>query len=99
MSFETAQHAVLAVAAANLAGIGLSMSAHNAVVALPTTGLAPAAGDEVSALIAAQFAAHGQMYQEALAGAAAMHRKVLGELTSLVGSCATTESADTAAAD
>ncbi|OHV06543.1 PE family protein [Mycobacterium talmoniae] len=90
MSQETTQHAVLAVAAANLAGLGLSMTAHNAAAAMPTTGLLPAAADEVSTLIAAQFAAHAQMYQEATAQASALHRAVVGKLTSLIGSDATT---------
>jgi hypothetical protein len=39
-----------------LAGIGSAVSAANAAAALPTTGLAAAAEDEVSAAIAALFA-------------------------------------------
>ena len=39
------------------------MSAQNAAAAAPTTGVVPAAADAVSALTAAQFASHAQMYQ------------------------------------
>lgn len=41
-----------------LAGIGAQMNAQNAVMAAPTTGVAQAAADEVSAPTSAQFAAH-----------------------------------------
>lgn len=57
MSFVTTQPEALAAAAANLADLGSAMSAQNATAAPPTTGVVPAAADEVSALTAAQFAA------------------------------------------
>jgi PE family len=38
------------------------MTAQNAAAAAPTTGVIPAAADEVSALTAAQFATHAEMY-------------------------------------
>lgn len=64
----------LAAAAAGLRGIGLATAAGNAAAAAPTTRLAPAAADEVSALTAAQFAVHAATYQEVSAQAAAMHQ-------------------------
>jgi hypothetical protein len=73
MSFVTAQPDVLTAAAGDLQGIGSVMVAQNAAVAGPTTGVIPAAADEVSALTAAQFAAHAQMYQAVSAHAAAIH--------------------------
>ena len=57
MSFVSTQPEALTAAAGTLQGIGSSMSAQNAAVAAPTTGVVPAAADEVSALTAAQFAA------------------------------------------
>ena len=52
MSFVTTQPEALSAAATSLAGIGTTMSAQNAAVAAPTTGVIPAAADEVSALTA-----------------------------------------------
>ena len=75
MSFVTTQPEALAFASANLQGIGSVMSAQNAAAAAPTTGVIPAAADEVSALTAAQFAAHSQLYQAVSPQAEAMHEK------------------------
>ena len=58
MSFVTTQPELLTLAAGNLQSIGSAMTAGNAAAAAPTTGVVPAAADEVSALTAAQFAAH-----------------------------------------
>ena len=63
MSFVSTQPAELTAAAENLQGIGSSLAAQNVAAAAPTTGVLPAAADEVSALTAAQFATHAQMYQ------------------------------------
>ena|SRR5271166_5456570 len=63
MSFVSTQPEALTAAAGTLQGIGSPMSAQNAAAAPPTTGVVPAAADEVSALTAAQLAAHAQMYQ------------------------------------
>jgi hypothetical protein len=97
MSFVTAQPDALAAAAANLAGIGASMGAENAAAAVPTTGVIPAAADEVSALTAAQFAAHAQMYQAVSAQAAAIHQMFVSTLATSAGSYAATEAANAAA--
>jgi len=50
MSFVTTQPEELAAAAASLQAIGSMLSAQNAAAAMPTTGVLPAAADEVSAL-------------------------------------------------
>ncbi len=47
-----------------------SMAAQNAAAAAPTTAVAPAAADEVSALQAALFSAYGNLYQSVRAQAA-----------------------------
>lgn len=53
MSFVTTQPEALAAAAGSLQGIGSALNAQNAAAATPTTGVVPAAADEVSALTAA----------------------------------------------
>src|ERR1700757_1930530 len=69
MSFVTTQAQALTAAADQLATIGSAMMTSNSAVAEPTTGLAPATADEVSALTATAFAAHGVLYQEVSAQA------------------------------
>ncbi len=96
MSFVTAQPEMLAAAAGDLQGIGASMSAENVAAAAPTTGVVPAAADEVSALTAAQFAAHAQMYQAISAQAAAIHEMFVSTLATSAGSYAATEAANAA---
>src|SRR5580693_1858646 len=98
MSFVTAQPEALAAAAGSLQGIGSAMSAQNAAVAAPTTGVVPAAADEVSALTAAQFAAHAQMYQAVSAQAAAIHEMFVNTLGTSAGSYAAAEAANAIAA-
>jgi hypothetical protein len=61
MSFVTTQPEALAAAAGTLQGIGSSMGAQNVAAAAPTTGVVPAAADEVSALTAAQFGARAEV--------------------------------------
>jgi hypothetical protein len=58
----------------------------------------PAAADEVSALTAAQFAAHAQMYQAVSAQATAIHEMFVNTLGISSGSYAATEAANAAAA-
>ncbi len=98
MSFVTAQPDLLAAAAANLQGIGAALAAQNAAAAAPTTGVIPAAADEVSALTAAQFAAHATLYQQMSAQAAAIHEAFTNTLGISAGSYAATEAANTIAA-
>jgi hypothetical protein len=97
MSFVTTQPEALTAAAGNLEGIGSAMSSLNAAVAGPTTGLGPAAADEVSALTAAAFAAHGAMYQQVGAQAAAIHQMFVTTLQTSASSYAATEAANVTA--
>ena len=53
MSFVSTQPTELTAAAENVQGIGSSLVAQNLAAAAPTTGVLPAAADEVSALTAA----------------------------------------------
>lgn len=98
MSFVTTQPEALSAAATSLQGIGAGMQAQNAAAAAPTTGVVPAAADEVSALTAAQFAAHAQLYQAVSQQAAAIHEMFVNTLSTSAGSYAATEAANAASA-
>ena len=91
MPFVTTQPEALSAAASTLACIGTTMSAQNADVAGPTTGVAPAAADDVSALTATQFSVHAQMYQAVSAQAEAIHRLFVDTLGASAASYAMTE--------
>lgn len=94
MSFVVTQPQVLTAAAADFGSIGASMSASNAAAAAPTTGVIPAAADEVSALTAAQFAMHAQMYQQVSAQATAIHEMFVQTLGMSADSYLATEVAN-----
>ncbi|AFJ35816.1 PE family protein [Mycobacterium intracellulare] len=89
---------MLTAATGNRLGIGSAMSAENTPAAAPTTGVVPAAADEVSALTALQFAAHAQMYQAVSAQAAAIYELVAKTLGVSADSYAVTEAANAVAA-
>lgn len=97
MSFVNAEPEMLAMAASDLQGIGSAVSAGNAAAAAPTAGVVPAAADQVSALIAAQFAAHAQMYQAVSAQAAAIHEMFATTLGTSAASYAAAEAANAVA--
>ena len=67
---------VIAAATTDLAKIGSTIKAATADAALPTTGVASAAADEVSAAVAVLFGSHAQGYQALTAQAAAFHDQV-----------------------
>jgi len=98
MSFVTTQPEALTTAAGTLQGLGSAMAAQNAAAAAPTTGVVPAAADEVSALTAAQFTAHAQLYQAVSGQAAAIHEMFVSTLSTSAGSYAATEAANAVAA-
>ena len=98
MSFVTTQPEMLTIAASNLQAIGFAMAAQNAGAAGPTTGVIPAAADEVSAFTAAQFAMHAAMYHALSAQAAAVHDIFVSTLGASAVSYAATETANAIAA-
>jgi PE family len=98
MSFVTAQPETLAAAASSLQAIGAAMVASDWAAAGPTTGVVPAAADEVSALTATQFAIHAAMYQAITAEAAAIHQQFVTTLSTSAASYAATEAANAWAA-
>jgi PE family len=98
VSFVTTQPEVLSGAASNLSGIGDAMAARNAAAAVPTTGLAPAASDIVSAMTAVQFGQRGVAYQQMAAQAAEVHEEMVAALRSGAGAYALAELANVAGA-
>jgi PE family len=98
MSFVTTQPEALTTAAGALQGLGSGIAAGNAAAAAPTTGVVPAAADEVSALTATQFAAHAAHYQAVSAQAAAIHEMFVNTLGISAASYVATEAANAAAA-
>ena len=97
MSFVMTRPEMLAAAAGNLQALGSVISASNAAAAAPISGVVPAAADEVSALTAAQFAAHAAMYQAVSARAAAIHELFVATLGTSAGSYAAAEAANAVA--
>jgi hypothetical protein len=98
MSFVTTQPEALSATAITLACLGNTMSAENAAAAAPTTGVTPAAADDVSALTATQFAVHAQMYQAISAQAEAIHQQLVSTLATSATSYAAAEAANALAA-
>jgi PE family len=97
MSFVSIVPEMLSAAVGNLQSIGSAVSARNAAALAPTTGLVPAAADEVSVLTAMQFATHAHMYQTVSAQATAMHQMFVSILAASADSYATTEAANAVA--
>jgi hypothetical protein len=98
MSFVTTQTQLLTAASGDLQAIGSALSARSAAAAGPTAGVVPAAADEVSALTAAQFAGHAQLYQAISAQAVAVHDSFVTSLAASADSYAATEAANAIAA-
>ena len=97
MSFLSILPEILSAAADNLQSVGSRIQAQNTAALGPTTGVAPAASDEVSALTAVQFAAHAHAYQAVSAQAASIHQMFVTMLAAAAGSYAATEAANAVA--
>ena len=87
----------LIAAATQLEGIGTSLTAQNAAAAAPTTSIAPAASDQVSAIQAAVFAGYGTLYQQIAAEAQAIQAQFTSTLGLSSGTYSATEAANAAA--
>ncbi|MCV7314734.1 PE family protein [Mycolicibacillus parakoreensis] len=96
MSLLTVEPELLTAAAFELESIGTALNAGNAAAAAPTTGVVPAAVDDVSTFAASRFAQAGQMYQAVAAQAAAIHEEFVATLQASAGSYALTEAANRA---
>ena len=84
-------------AAAHVAEIRSAIGAAKATAAGPTTGLAAAAQDEVSAATAKLFGAYAQEYQSVLTQAGVFHEEFAAALASAGNAYAATEAANASA--
>ena len=84
MSYVLTEPEMLATVATDMENVGSALSAAVTDVAGPTTGLVPAAEDEVSAAVAKLFGAYAQEYQAVIAKAEAFH----SEFTQALGAAA-----------
>jgi hypothetical protein len=91
MSFVRVAPDALESAAADVARIGSAVSAGNLAAAIPTTEVAAAGADEVSAAIAALFGAHAGQFQAAAAQAAAYYERFVSTLSAAAASYAGAE--------
>ena len=94
MSFVTAAPEQVQAAAQDLAGIRSSLLEASASVAVPTTGVVPAAADEVSAGVAAMFSNFGQEFQALSTQAQAFHEQFVDLLNAGAGAYMSTEAAN-----
>jgi hypothetical protein len=92
MSFVTTHPEALIYAAGKLQTLGSAIAAESAAAATPTTGIIPAAADEVSALQATIFGAYGALYQSVNAQAAQIHELFVNTMGASAGSYTATES-------
>jgi len=85
----------MAAAATDLATIGSTVREANAAAAALTTGLVPAAEDEVSTAIAGLFGKYANEFQSLGAQAAAFHDRLVQTLNAAAGAYTATEAAST----
>lgn len=98
MSFVYIIPETLTAAADNLHHVATVVNAANTLATVPISGVTPAAADEVSALTAAQFAAHAHVYHAVSAHAAALHQAFVAVLGASAGCYADTEAINAASA-
>lgn len=98
MSYLLTTPDLLTATASNLTSIGASMSAQNEAVAAPTTGVSAPAADQVSTLLATQFAAHGLAYQTVASMATQVHQAFVSALAAAGTDYAVTEAVNAAVA-
>ena len=94
MSSVIAAPGLINTAATDLANIGSNLSEAHTAAAASTTGVIPAAADEVSASIAHLFSRYAQGYQALAGRAAAFHQQFMQNLTASAGSYASAEAAN-----
>ena len=95
MSLLVVAPGLLESAAADIKSIGSALDAAHAAAAVPTTGLAAAGADEVSATVAALFGGFGQEFQALNAQASAFQQQFVLTLSSGAGSYLAAEAAST----
>jgi hypothetical protein len=98
MSFLKTIPQELLSAAAQLEGIGTSLTAQSAGAAAPTTSIAPAASDPVSILQSGIFSSYGVLYQQLAAEAHAIQQQFTSTLGLSSGTYSATEASNATAA-
>lgn len=93
MSFLAVSPDWLTAAAADLGNIGSALDAAHLAAAVPTTGLAAAAADEISTAVATLFGGFGQEYQAISLQVSAYQQQFLQSLGLAAGSYASAEAA------
>ena len=95
MSYLVAAPGWVEAAAAQVADIGSALDKAWKAAAVPTTGVMPAAADEVSNAVAAAFAKYAKEYHaESSAQASAFHQRFVQALASGAGAYEATERAN-----
>jgi PE family len=94
VSFLVVAPELLVSAAADVESIGSALKTAHAAAAIPTTGLAAAGTDEVSAAVAALFAGHGQKFQALSAQASVFREQFSRALSSGAGAYLAAEAAN-----
>ncbi|OBG27191.1 PE family protein [Mycobacterium sp. 852002-51057_SCH5723018] len=94
MSLVIAVPELVQAAAQDLAGLQTSLAEAAAYVVGPTTGVVPAAADEVSAAISAMFGNFGQQFQSLSAQARAFHAEFVNLMNAGAGAYLSTEVAN-----
>ena len=87
---------MMTAAATDLATIGSDLSAAHTAAAAPTTGLIPAAADEVSAGIAHLFSQYGGGFQALAGKASVFHDQFVQNLKASAGAYTSAEAANAA---
>ncbi|MEY8016525.1 PE family protein [Mycobacterium servetii] len=94
MSFVVTVPEAIQAAAQDLAGIRSVLAEALTTTATPTTGVVPAAGDEVSAAVAATFGNFGKEFQSLSAQAQAFHAEFVNVINVGAGAYLSTEFAN-----
>lgn len=98
MSYVLTTPSLLTATASNLTSIGASMTSQNDAVAAPTTQVPAPAADQVSTLVATQFATHGLAYQTVASMATQVHEAFVRALAAAGTDYAITEAVNAAVA-
>jgi PE-PPE domain/PE family len=97
MTYVITEPQLIGSVAADIEGIGSAISAANAAAASPISAMLPAAGDEVSELIANLFAAYGQEYRAVLTQATVFQSQFSQALVAAASAYAAAEAANATA--
>src|SRR5260370_41030016 len=95
MSYQFVSPELVAAAAADLTGIGSTISSANGMAAAATTKVLAPAADGVSTAIAAFLSEHGEAYQALSVQAASVHDQIVQALTACAETYGAAEAVNT----